>query len=111
IDGAGGVLSTEQLGLYARTYPQILRTMVQEPHAQPDFAFLAAEPALAATALHPTVVARFTRQVIRTPNATALVMGEERWSYARLGQAADTVARNLHALGAPPQARIGIAMD
>ncbi|MFI1198700.1 amino acid adenylation domain-containing protein [Streptomyces sp. NPDC020883] len=111
IDGAGGTLSAEQLRLYARTYPRILRTMVQEPHAQPDFAFLAAEPDLAATTLHPTVVARFTRQVTRTPNATALVMGEERWSYARLGQAADTVARNLCALGAPPRARIGIAMD
>ncbi len=111
IDGAGGALSIEQLRLYARTYPQILRTMVQEPHAQPDLAFLAAEPVLAASAPRPTVVARFARQVTRTPQTTALVMGEERWSYGQLGQAADTVARNLRALGAPPQARIGIAMD
>ncbi|WEB38186.1 amino acid adenylation domain-containing protein [Streptomyces yunnanensis] len=111
IDGDGDTLSADQVRLYARAYSRILRTMVQDPHAEPDFAFLADRPALAPATPHPTVVDRFIQQATRTPQATALVRGEERWSYAQLARTADTVARNLRALGAPPQARIGIAMD
>ncbi|MEU8495774.1 hypothetical protein ACIP46_00945 [Streptomyces lavendulae] len=33
--------------------------MVQDPHAEPDFAFLADRPAPAPAAHHPTVVERF----------------------------------------------------
>ncbi|MFD0385479.1 AMP-binding protein [Streptomyces stramineus] len=59
----------------------------------------------------PTVVELFARQAARTPEATALAMREERWSYARLNEAAGQVAARLRALGAPPGARIAIAMD
>ncbi|MFE3646719.1 amino acid adenylation domain-containing protein [Streptomyces sp. NPDC059152] len=111
IDGDGDTLSADQVRLYAHAYARILRTMVQDPHAEPDFAFLADRPVIAPATPHPTVVDRLTEQATRTPHATALVMGEERWSYAQLAREVDTVARHLRALGAPPQARIGIAMD
>lgn len=109
IDGDG--FSAGQARLFADGYRKILRRMVTDPHTEPDFAFLADRPALARTTPRPTVVERFTHQAARTPDATAVVRGEERWSYARLAEAADRVARRLCALGAPPRARIGIAMD
>nr|APD71691.1 non-ribosomal peptide synthetase 3 [Streptomyces sp.] len=111
IDCDGDGFSADQARLFADGYRKILRRMVEDPHAEPDFAFLADPPVLARATHRPTVVERFTRQAARTPDATALVMGEELWSYARLAEVADRVARRLCALGAPPRARIGIAMD
>ncbi|MEW1656697.1 amino acid adenylation domain-containing protein [Streptomyces sp. NPDC093707] len=107
----GDDISTDQARLYADAYRSILRRMVEDPHTEPDYAFLADRPVLAPTTPHPTVVERFTQQATRTPDATALAMGEERWSYARLAETAERVARRLCGLGAPPRARIGIAMD
>lgn len=111
IDHDGTGFSADQAALFADGYRRILRSMVEDPHAEPDFAFLAGRPALARAAHHPTVVERFARQAARTPQATALVMGEERWDYARLDATAARVARRLCGLGAPLGARIGIAMD
>ncbi|MER5465457.1 amino acid adenylation domain-containing protein [Streptomyces sp. NPDC002668] len=111
IDCDGTTFSAEQGDLFADAYLSILRRMTQEPHREPDVAFLADRPVLATATEHPTVVARFAAQTARTPDATALVMGKDRWSYTRLAEAARHVARRLHALGAPTGARIGIAMD
>lgn len=111
IDCDGDGFSADQARVFADGYRKILRRMVADPHAEPDFAFLADRPVLAPATPLPGVVERFTRQAAHTPDATALVRGEERWSYARLAEAADRVARQLCALGAPPRARIGIAMD
>ncbi|MER5436373.1 amino acid adenylation domain-containing protein [Streptomyces sp. NPDC002588] len=111
VDCDGATFSAEQGDLFAARYLGILRRMVEQPYSPPDFAFLAPRPVLASPAEHPTVVARFAEQAARTPDATALVMGEERWSYARLAEAVDNVAWRLGALGAPAGARIGIAMD
>ncbi|GLX34125.1 non-ribosomal peptide synthetase [Streptomyces roseochromogenus] len=111
IDHDGTGFCAEQAALFADGYRRILRSMVEDPHAEPDFAFLAGRPAPAIAAHHPTVVERFARQAARTPQATALVMGEERWDYARLDATAGQVARRLRGLGAPLGARIGIAMD
>ncbi|MFD8749818.1 amino acid adenylation domain-containing protein [Kitasatospora sp. NPDC059577] len=111
IDCDGTTFSAEQGDLFAAGYLRILWHMVERPYEEPDFAFLAPRPAAASPADHPTVVARFADQAARTPDATALVMGDERWSYARLAEAAGNVAGRLSALGAPANARIGIAMN
>nr|WP_202511474.1 non-ribosomal peptide synthetase [Streptomyces sp. SID3343] len=111
VDCDGATFSAEQGDLFAAGYLSILRRMTEQPHSKPDFAFLASSPVLATPAEQPTVVARFAEQAARTPDATALVMGEERWSYARLAEAAENVAGRLCALGAPANARIGIAMN
>ncbi|MEU7134900.1 amino acid adenylation domain-containing protein [Streptomyces sp. NPDC046261] len=111
IDGDGETFSAERTDLYARGFLRILRKMVEEPHAEPHLAFLADRPVLAEPVARPTVVELFAEQAARTPDATALAMREQRWSYARLAEAADRVAGRLRAIGAPPQARIGIAMD
>ncbi|MEU7261463.1 amino acid adenylation domain-containing protein [Streptomyces rimosus] len=111
IDCGSDGATAEQARLFADGYQKILRRMVEEPHTEPDVAFLAPRPVRARATPRPTVVDSFLRQAARTPDATALAMGEERWSYARLAETAGRVARRLGALGAPPQARIGIAMD
>ncbi|MFE0191075.1 amino acid adenylation domain-containing protein [Streptomyces sp. NPDC058989] len=111
IDCDGHTFSADQADLFADGYLKILRQMVEEAHTEPDFAFLARPAALARPTALPTVVTRFADQAARTPQATALVAGEERWSYRRLDEAAGHVAGRLRALGAPCEARIGIAMD
>ncbi|MFE0040226.1 amino acid adenylation domain-containing protein [Streptomyces sp. NPDC059015] len=111
IDCDGATFPAAQGDLYAADYLRILDRLLEQPHSRPDLAFLAPRPVLSSSAEHPTVVARFADQAARTPDATAVVMGEERWSYARLAEAAENVAGRLHALGAPAGARIGIAMN
>ncbi|MFD5516989.1 amino acid adenylation domain-containing protein [Streptomyces sp. NPDC127066] len=111
VDCDGATFSAAQGDLFATGYLRILRRLVEQPHSRPDLAFLAPRPVLASPGRHPTVVARFAEQAARTPDATAVVMGEERWSYARLAEAAENVAGRLYALGAPANARIGIAMN
>ncbi|ARZ71697.1 peptide synthetase [Streptomyces albireticuli] len=111
IDGDGETFSAERADLYARVFPRVLRKLLEEPRAEPDLAFLAGRPVLAKAVDHPTVVELFTRRAAHAPRATALVRGGERWSYGRLAEAAGHVAGRLRALGAPPGARIGIAMD
>ncbi|MGW7329069.1 amino acid adenylation domain-containing protein [Streptomyces sp. NPDC054840] len=111
VDCDGETFPAEQGDLYADCYLGVLRRLVEQPDAAPDFAFLAPRPVLAPPAEHPTVVSRFAEQAARTPDATAVVAGGERWSYARLAEAAENVAGRLHALGAPANARIGVAMN
>ncbi len=111
VDCDGTTFPAEQGDLYAADYLSVLRRLVEHPDEAPDFAFLAPRPALAPPAEHPTVVTRFFEQAARTPDATAVVTGDERWGYARLAEAAENVAGRLHALGAPAGARIGIAMN
>ncbi|HEV2639099.1 MAG TPA: amino acid adenylation domain-containing protein [Actinocrinis sp.] len=110
VDCDGSTFSAEQGDLFAAGYLSILRRMVERPHSEPDFAFLAAPAVPARLVERPTVVTRFAEQAARTPAATALVMSEERWSYAQLAESAEHVAERLCALGAPAGARIGIAM-
>ncbi|MER6252770.1 amino acid adenylation domain-containing protein [Streptomyces sp. NPDC001584] len=111
IDCDGATFSAEQGDLFAVGYLSILLRMVEQPYSGPHFDFLAPRPVLVPPTERPTVVGRFADQAARTPDATALVMGEERWSYARLAEAAENVAGRLCALGVPANARIGIAMD
>ncbi|WP_206328531.1 AMP-binding protein, partial [Streptomyces sp. S3(2020)] len=58
-----------------------------------------------------SVVHRFTAQVARTPDATALVCGTRELSYRELDQRADRLARHLLAAGAGPEQLVAIAME
>ena len=57
-----------------------------------------------------TVHALIAAQAARTPEATALVAGEERLSYAELDGRSNRIARRLLALGVRPETRIGVFM-
>ncbi|UQA97199.1 amino acid adenylation domain-containing protein [Streptomyces halobius] len=103
IDGDGRIVTASQAELFGRRYIEILRRIVERPDETPDFGFLTEEPG--------DVVRRFERQALHTPRAVAVALSGERWTYEELDRAADRVARRLLSLGAPPGARIGVAMD
>ncbi|MFJ8028822.1 amino acid adenylation domain-containing protein, partial [Streptomyces sp. NPDC096311] len=58
----------------------------------------------------PLLSARFERQAARTPDATALVHGDTRLTYAELNRRANRLARLLVAHGAGPESAVGLAL-
>ncbi|HEV7506310.1 MAG TPA: amino acid adenylation domain-containing protein [Thermoanaerobaculia bacterium] len=52
----------------------------------------------------------FEAQAARTPEATALIVNEERWTYAELNRRANRLAHHLRRLGAGPEQRVGVLM-
>jgi amino acid adenylation domain-containing protein len=53
----------------------------------------------------------FEEQVERTPNATALVSGQDRLTYRELNNRANQLAHHLQKLGVGPETMVGIAVD
>jgi amino acid adenylation domain-containing protein len=53
----------------------------------------------------------FEAQVERTPDAVALVFGEEALSYAELNRRANRLAHHLRGFGVGPEARVGICVE
>src|SRR4029077_312449 len=51
----------------------------------------------------------FAQQAARTPEALALVWGEERGTYADLAARGEPLVRRLRRLGVRPEVRVGIA--
>ena len=51
------------------------------------------------------------RQVARTPEAVAVVLDQERWSYAELNREADRLARRLRRRGVGPEVRVGLLTE
>ncbi|HYP30132.1 MAG TPA: amino acid adenylation domain-containing protein [Blastocatellia bacterium] len=58
-----------------------------------------------------TIHELFEAQVERTPEAIALVFGQERVSYRELNERANRLARHLRGLGVGPEEIVGIYMD
>ncbi|MET0497199.1 MAG: non-ribosomal peptide synthase/polyketide synthase [Steroidobacteraceae bacterium] len=56
-----------------------------------------------------TVHGLFERQAARSPDATALVFGDETLTYAALNRRANRLAHRLIAMGVKPETRVGIA--
>ncbi|MDV7336416.1 non-ribosomal peptide synthase/polyketide synthase [Rhodococcus oxybenzonivorans] len=57
-----------------------------------------------------SVTSMFRAQVARTPDATAVVAGQDRLSYAQFDARVNRLARHLIALGVGPDSVVGIAM-
>ena len=53
----------------------------------------------------------FERQAARTPDAPALVIDDERWSYGQLNARANQLAGKLQSLGVGPDVLVGIAVE
>jgi len=58
-----------------------------------------------------TVHGLFERQVKRTPDAVAVVGGDQHRSYDELNRAANQLARHLRSLGAGPDVLVGICLE
>jgi amino acid adenylation domain-containing protein len=58
-----------------------------------------------------TWVQLFERQVARSPQATALVFGQQRLSYEQLNGRANQLARHLRKLGVGPESLVGICAE
>ncbi|MCV4291521.1 amino acid adenylation domain-containing protein, partial [Pseudomonas capsici] len=61
--------------------------------------------------LDQTVHGLFEAQVERTPDAVALVSGDEQLSYAELNQRANRLAHHLRSQGVQPDSRVGICVE
>ncbi|HSF42104.1 MAG TPA: amino acid adenylation domain-containing protein, partial [Thermoanaerobaculia bacterium] len=53
----------------------------------------------------------FEAQVERTPEAVAVICGEERLSYLELEERANRLAHHLRSMGVGPEARVGVCME
>ncbi|HYG64900.1 MAG TPA: amino acid adenylation domain-containing protein, partial [Thermoanaerobaculia bacterium] len=54
---------------------------------------------------------RFEQQARRTPDASAVISGSDRLTYAELDHRATLRARHLRSLGAGPETRVGLLLD
>ncbi|MFF8594416.1 amino acid adenylation domain-containing protein [Streptomyces sp. NPDC015220] len=121
MDCDGRTFSRSQARSIGRTYLAVLERMTEHPDADVDFSFLCdprAEAALRAGSAPgadgdtpENVIRRIEEHVARTPDAVAVSLGPRQWTYARLDEAADRIARGLIGAGARPGSTVGIAMD
>jgi amino acid adenylation domain-containing protein len=58
-----------------------------------------------------TLAEMFEAQAAATPDAVAVVFGDERLSYRELGRRADLLARRLRSLGVGPDVLVGVCME
>jgi amino acid adenylation domain-containing protein/non-ribosomal peptide synthase protein (TIGR01720 family) len=58
-----------------------------------------------------TIHQQFEQQVAATPEASAVVFGEQHLSYRELNQRANKLARHLRRLGVGPESLVGICME
>ena len=52
----------------------------------------------------------FARQAEQTPDAVALVQGDQHWTYRQLNRAANSLAHRLRRLGYGPEVRVGLLL-
>jgi amino acid adenylation domain-containing protein len=113
----------EQAERIAAVYGRILEALAADPAARHEDAILLGaaeraqvlegwgatpEPALPA---EETVPARFLRQVEQTPEAPAVIFGDEVWSYRRLAEASARLAGELATRGVGPEVVVGIDLE
>ncbi|MFJ6380973.1 amino acid adenylation domain-containing protein [Kitasatospora sp. NPDC092039] len=120
LEAAADRIGAEELALLARAYRHVLAGLVADPQADPRAvtlppadrrALLPAGPPPAADQGGPTVPELFHRQAERTPDAVALVCGEERIDYAGLRSRANRLAHHLRSLGAGPGTVVGLLLE
>ncbi len=113
LDCHGRSFTESQVGVLARSYLSILRRIVECPDDPVSFGFLAPPPrAVPGRQEAPAhVIDRFNAQVAAQPEKIAVALGDQQWTYGRLGAESDQIGQYLLALGASSRECVGIAMD
>jgi amino acid adenylation domain-containing protein len=115
-------LCEEQIEAIADSYAAVLSAMADEPAGRHDAVcglsdrerrrvlaeFNATSVAYPADACIHTL---FEAQTDRTPEAEALVCGQERFTYEELDRRANQLARHLRSLGVGPDVLVGVCVD
>ncbi|WP_327117754.1 amino acid adenylation domain-containing protein [Nocardia sp. NBC_01730] len=104
---------------FARRYIAVLESVSRDEFtpvgdiailSESESALLGASDNTAAPAPSGTLLDLFDAQVIRTPDATALVFGDDQWTYGEFDARVNRLARYLVAAGVGPESRVGIAV-
>ncbi|HTZ44781.1 MAG TPA: amino acid adenylation domain-containing protein [Jatrophihabitans sp.] len=107
----GRTFDRSQAEQLADSYLRILDHLVEHPGEAVGLEFL--PTTLPEPGMHPrphTLLDRLDRHARHQPSAVAIAHHDIRWTYERLWQASETIARRLIALGARPGQHIGLAM-
>ncbi|WP_411083388.1 amino acid adenylation domain-containing protein [Streptomyces sp. cmx-18-6] len=115
LDHRPDLLTTEQAATIGAQLRQVLEQLVDRPErptgsigpAATDTARLDG-PVHDVTPLGPA--GRFLHRAAATPDATALIAGDEEWSYAALAARVTTLAGRLRDLGARPEQLVAVAL-
>jgi amino acid adenylation domain-containing protein len=114
-----GWTTRERLEYFAQVFLELLAAMVADPEGDPRrFRPTAADP-YALVGPHGAPLPEpdgclhevFERQVRQTPDAVAVVVGDEKFTYAECNARANRLAHHLRSLGAGPERTVGICLD
>ena len=113
--------SAEQIRSICDNYSEALRVMAASPDEKVDRAALlpAEERRKLVTEWNNTTIELpstfvhelFEKQATATPDATAIIFGQQRLTYAQLNDRANAIARELHAAGVGPNSLVGIYLE
>ncbi|NMY06497.1 non-ribosomal peptide synthase/polyketide synthase [Pseudomonas sp. WS 5059] len=111
---ARAAFSPQQIHTIGASLLQLLEQFV-EAHGQALGNLSLRAPALERAAVQPAVDPllahqRIERRAAATPDALALISGDERWTYAELNQRANRLAHRLREQGVVPGQRVGLAV-
>ncbi|MEU0900273.1 amino acid adenylation domain-containing protein [Streptomyces massasporeus] len=115
IDFTTDIFDRDTVERMAEAYTALLGAVVAEPTARiGDIALTGADKASTATtpaARHGRpLLDRLADQVRDVPDATAVISGRERVTYAELDRRANRLARHLVGLGVTPESRVGLCV-
>ncbi|MEW2813213.1 amino acid adenylation domain-containing protein [Streptomyces massasporeus] len=115
IDFTTDIFDRDTVERMAEAYTALLGAVVAEPTARiGDIALTGADKASTATAPAARhgrpLLDRLADQVREAPDATAVISGRERVTYAELDRRANRLARHLVGLGVTPESRVGLCV-
>ncbi|WP_145501362.1 non-ribosomal peptide synthetase [Streptomyces sp. CFMR 7] len=115
LDHRPDLLTSDQVADIGAQLVEVLERLVDRPDSTTaSVATGATDPSRLDGPVRPItplgLAGRFLRQAAATPYATALIAGDEEWSYAALADRVTAIAARLRGLGARPEQLIAVAL-